>query len=50
MLHFNYCDMLSLRVGQTVDDESDARAIRIYQATSYVFLDTDTAMLSRRSQ
>ena len=50
MPHFNYCDMLSLCAGQTVDDESGARATRLYQATSYVFLDTDTATLSRRSQ
>ncbi len=36
-------DTLSLHAGQTVDDEFGARASPIYQTTSYVFSDTDTA-------
>ena len=36
-------DTLSLHAGQTVDGEYGARASPIYQATSYVFEDTDTA-------
>jgi O-acetylhomoserine (thiol)-lyase len=36
-------DTLSLHAGQTVDDEFGARASPIYQTTSYVFPDTDTA-------
>jgi O-acetylhomoserine (thiol)-lyase len=36
-------DTLSLHAGQTVDEEFGARASPIYQTTSYVFPDTDTA-------
>ena len=36
-------DTLSLHAGQTVDPEFGARATPIYQTTSYVFPDTDTA-------
>ena len=36
-------DTLSLHAGQTVDDEFGARASPIYQTTSFVFPDTDTA-------
>ncbi len=36
-------DTLSLHAGQTVDGEYGARASPIYQTTSYVFEDTDTA-------
>ncbi len=36
-------DTLSLHAGQTVDGEFGARASPIYQTTSYVFPDTDTA-------
>jgi len=36
-------DTLSLHAGQTLDDEFGARATPIYQTTSYVFPDTDTA-------
>ena len=36
-------DTLSLHAGQTVDGEYGARASPIYQTTSYVFPDTDTA-------
>jgi O-acetylhomoserine (thiol)-lyase len=43
MSHFNHFDTLSLHAGQTVDDEFGARATPIYQTTSYVFPDTDTA-------
>jgi len=41
--HFNHFDTLSLHAGQTVDDEFGARATPIYQTSSYVFPDTDTA-------
>lgn len=43
MSHFYLFDTLSLHAGQTVDDEFGARATPIYQTTSYVFPDTDTA-------
>ena len=43
MGHFHYFDTLALHAGQTVDDEFGARATPIYQTTSYVFPDTDTA-------
>jgi O-acetylhomoserine (thiol)-lyase len=43
MSHFKHFDTLSLHAGQTVDDEFGARATPIYQTTSYVFPDTDTA-------
>ena len=43
MSHFNHFDTLALHAGQTVDDEFGARAAPIYQTTSYVFPDTDTA-------
>ena len=43
MSHFNHFDTLSLHAGQTVDEEFGARATPIYQTTSYVFPDTDTA-------
>ena len=43
MSDFNHFDTLSLHAGQTVDDEFGARATPIYQTTSYVFPDTDTA-------
>jgi O-acetylhomoserine (thiol)-lyase len=36
-------DTLSLHAGQTIDEEFGARATPIYQTTSYVFPDTDTA-------
>ncbi len=36
-------DTLSLHAGQTLDSEFGARATPIYQTTSYVFPDTDTA-------
>ncbi len=43
MSHFHHFDTLALHAGQTVDDEFGARATPIYQTTSYVFPDTDTA-------
>ena len=43
MSHFYLFDTLSLHAGQTVDPEFGARATPIYQTTSYVFPDTDTA-------
>jgi O-acetylhomoserine (thiol)-lyase len=43
MSRFYLFDTLSLHAGQTVDPEFGARATPIYQTTSYVFPDTDTA-------
>ena len=43
MSRFLNFDSLSLHAGQTVDPEYGARATPIYQTTSYVFPDTDTA-------
>jgi len=43
MSHFHHFDTLALHAGQTVDGEFGARAAPIYQTTSYVFPDTDTA-------
>ena len=43
MSHFYHFDTLALHAGQTVDGEFGARATPIYQTTSYVFPDTDTA-------
>ncbi len=43
MSHFHHFDTLALHAGQTVDGEFGARATPIYQTTSYVFPDTDTA-------
>jgi O-acetylhomoserine (thiol)-lyase len=43
MSHFYSFDTLSLHAGQTIDPEFGARASPIYQTTSYVFPDTDTA-------
>jgi len=43
MSRFYEFDTLSLHAGQTVDKEFGARAAPIYQTTSYVFPDTDTA-------
>ena len=43
MSDFLEFDTLSLHAGQTVDKEFGARAAPIYQTTSYVFPDTDTA-------
>jgi O-acetylhomoserine (thiol)-lyase len=43
MSHFYLFDTLSLHAGQTIDPEFGARATPIYQTTSYVFPDTDTA-------
>jgi len=43
MSKFYEFDTLSLHAGQTVDKEFGARAAPIYQTTSYVFPDTDTA-------
>ena len=43
MPHFYLFDTLSLHAGQTIDPEFGARATPIYQTTSYVFPDTDTA-------
>ncbi|MDH3350010.1 MAG: O-acetylhomoserine aminocarboxypropyltransferase [Gammaproteobacteria bacterium] len=43
MSRFLNFDTLSLHAGQTVDAEHGARATPIYQTTSYVFPDTDTA-------
>ena len=43
MTDFLNFDTLSLHAGQIVDPEFGARAAPIYQTTSYVFPDTDTA-------
>jgi O-acetylhomoserine (thiol)-lyase len=43
MSRFLNFDTLSLHAGQTLDSEFGARAAPIYQTTSYVFPDTDTA-------
>lgn len=43
MSDFLKFDTLSLHAGQTLDPEFGARAAPIYQTTSYVFPDTDTA-------
>jgi O-acetylhomoserine (thiol)-lyase len=43
MSEFYSFDTLSLHAGQTVDGEFGARATPIYQTSSYVFPDTDTA-------
>ena len=43
MSKFFEFDTLSLHAGQTLDEEFGARAAPIYQTTSYVFPDTDTA-------
>ena len=43
MSQFFEFDTLSLHAGQTVDGEYGARATPIYQTSSYVFPDTDTA-------
>ncbi len=43
MSHNYHFDTLALHAGQTVDGEFGARATPIYQTTSYVFPDTDTA-------
>lgn len=43
MADFYKFDTLSLHAGQTVDKEFGARATPVYQTTSYVFPDTDTA-------
>jgi O-acetylhomoserine (thiol)-lyase len=43
MSHFYHFDTISVHAGQTVDPEFGARASPIYQTTSYVFPDTDTA-------
>ena len=43
MSKFYEFETLSLHAGQTVDPEFGARAAPIYQTTSYVFPDTDTA-------
>jgi len=43
MSHFYHFDTISLHAGQTVDPQFGARAAPIYQTTSYVFPDTDTA-------
>lgn len=43
MSRFYAFDTLSLHAGQTVDGEFGARATPIYQTSSYVFPDTDTA-------
>ena len=43
MSRFLNFDTLSLHAGQTVDPVFGARAAPIYQTTSYVFPDTDTA-------
>ncbi len=43
MSHFFHFDTISLHAGQTIDAEFGARASPIYQTTSYVFPDTDTA-------
>jgi len=41
--HFFHFDTISLHAGQIVDPVFGARAAPIYQTTSYVFPDTDTA-------
>lgn len=43
MSHFFHFDTIALHAGQTLDPEFGARASPIYQTTSYVFPDTDTA-------
>jgi O-acetylhomoserine (thiol)-lyase len=43
MSHFFHFDTISLHAGQILDPEFGARAAPIYQTTSYVFPDTDTA-------
>ncbi len=43
MSRFYHFDTISLHAGQTVDPIFGARAAPIYQTTSYVFPDTDTA-------
>ncbi|MDH5215677.1 MAG: O-acetylhomoserine aminocarboxypropyltransferase [Gammaproteobacteria bacterium] len=43
MSHFFHFDTISLHAGQIVDPVFGARAAPIYQTTSYVFPDTDTA-------
>jgi O-acetylhomoserine (thiol)-lyase len=43
MSEFYHFDTLSLHAGQTVDKDFGARATPIYQTSSYVFPDTDTA-------
>jgi len=43
MSRFYHFDTIALHAGQTVDGEFGARAAPIYQTTSYVFPDTDTA-------
>jgi O-acetylhomoserine (thiol)-lyase len=43
MSRFLHFDTLSLHAGQGLDPEFGARAAPIYQTTSYVFPDTDTA-------
>lgn len=43
MSHFYHFDTISLHAGQTLDPEFGARAAPIYQTTSYVFPDTETA-------
>jgi O-acetylhomoserine (thiol)-lyase len=43
MSRFYSFDTLSLHAGQTIDGEHGARAAPIYQTSSYVFPDTDTA-------
>ena len=43
MSDFLKFDTLALHAGQTLDAEFGARAAPIYQTTSYVFPDTDTA-------
>jgi O-acetylhomoserine (thiol)-lyase len=41
--HFFHFDTVSLHAGQTIDPVFGARATPIYQTTSFVFPDTDTA-------
>jgi O-acetylhomoserine/O-acetylserine sulfhydrylase-like pyridoxal-dependent enzyme len=43
MSHFYHFDTICLHGGQTVDPEFGARASPIYQTTSYIFPNTDTA-------
>ncbi len=43
MSDFLKFDTLSLHAGQTLDPEYGARAVPVYQTTSYVFPDSDTA-------
>ena len=50
MSDFYHFDTLSLHAGQTVDEEFGARAAPIYQTTSYVFPDTDTASSRGRAR